>query len=59
MGAGESIVDAYDLPVDVAGTYTLAVGMYDPATLVRVPIIDASGKRLPEDRIHLTQVIIP
>jgi uncharacterized membrane protein len=56
---GESIIDAYDLSVDAPGKSTLIVGMYDPATLARVPAFDANGNRLPEDRIVLTQITIP
>ena len=54
------IVDAYDLQVDAApGTYALLVGMYDPATLARVPALDANGVRLTNDRVLLRQVTIP
>lgn len=56
---GESIVDAYDLSIDAPGKYTLIVGMYDPATLARVSAFDANGKRLPDDRVILTQITIP
>lgn len=56
---GESIVDAYDLSVDTSGKYTLIVGMYDPATLARVPAFDANSNRLPEDGVALTQIIVP
>jgi hypothetical protein len=56
---GESIVDAYDLRIDAPGNYSLSVGMYDPATLVRVPAFDANGTRLPNDRVMLTHVTIP
>ncbi len=57
---GDLIVDAYDLQVDAApGTYSLVVGMYDPATLERAPAFDTNGARLPNDRVMLTQVMIP
>jgi len=57
---GELIVDAYDLRVDAApGAYSLVLGMYDPATLVRAPAFDANGARLPNDRIPLTQLTLP
>jgi 4-amino-4-deoxy-L-arabinose transferase-like glycosyltransferase len=56
----ELIVDAYDLQVDAApGTYALIVGLYDPATLARVPALNVKGVRLPNDRVWLTQVTIP
>jgi hypothetical protein len=57
---GELIVDAYDLPAETEpGTFSLFVGMYDPATLARVPAYDANGIPLPNDRVLLTQVTIP
>jgi hypothetical protein len=55
---GELIVDGYDLIDAAPGTYALLVGMYDPATLVRVPALDAKGAPLPNDRVLLTQVTI-
>ncbi len=56
---GERIVDAHEISVATPGVYTLVVGMYDPATRARVPVLDASGKRLADDRVVLTQVTIP
>ena len=55
---GEQIVDVHDILVDAPGTYTLFVGMYDPNTLIRVPAFDATGSRLPNDQVVLTQVSI-
>lgn len=56
---GELIVDAHDLDVDApSGTYALMAGMYDLATLVRLPALDADGVRLQDDRVLLTQVTI-
>lgn len=57
--SGESIIDAYDLTVDAPGKYTLIVGMYDPATLARVPAFDANGKRSTDDSVTLTQITVP
>ncbi|MBI5304961.1 MAG: hypothetical protein HY868_22710 [Chloroflexi bacterium] len=55
---GELIVDAYDLQVDAMGTFTILVGMYDSATLARVPVFDANNVRQPNDRVTLTQITI-
>jgi hypothetical protein len=57
--AGELIVDGYALSLDAPGTFSIFVGMYDPATLARVPVFDAVGARLPNDRVMLTQITIP
>ena len=43
---GEIVVDRYAIPVDAdapAGHYTIEVGMYDPATIQRLPVLDPSG----------------
>jgi mannosyltransferase len=54
---GELIVDAYDLTVnEPPGKYALTVGMYDAATLVRVPVFDSNGTRLNDDQVVLTQI---
>ncbi len=36
-----------------AGPYRLAVGMYDLATLERLPVVDSAGRPVPEDSIIL------
>lgn len=38
------------------GTARLLVGLYDPATLVRLPAYDDQGQRLADDAIPLTEV---
>jgi hypothetical protein len=56
---GELIEDRYGLliPANVPpGEYTIQVGMYDPATLARLPVIDADGKRIEENRVILGSV---
>ena len=56
---GESIVDVYDVIIDAPpANYSIVVGMYDPNTLVRLPAIDSSNKRLLDDQISLTQITI-
>lgn len=57
--AGEVIEDGHLLQLgdDLApGEYELSVGMYDPETMQRVPAYDASGERLPEDRVIVGMV---
>ena len=56
---GAIVEDPYEiaLPPDAPfGDYRLSVGMYDPATLERLPAFAADGGRLPEDRVTLTTV---
>ena len=59
--AGEVIVDEHDLPIQAqapAGRYTIFVGMYDPATMRRLPLTDEASHRLPDDRLPLATVTI-
>ena len=54
--AGETILDDYRIEVPAGaptGEYVLAFGMYDPQTMMRVPVIDAAGQELPEARIAI------
>jgi len=39
------------------GRYRLAVGIYDPATVDRLPAIDAEGLPIRDNRIVLTEEI--
>ena len=58
--AGEIIVDVYHIPVDKdapAGDYRIEVGMYDSATIIRLPVFSAGGSRLPDDRVLLETTI--
>jgi len=53
------IEDPYEIRVPsgtMFGDYTLNVGMYDPATVVRLAAFGPDGGRLPEDRVVLTTV---
>ena len=51
---GDLIVDTHELKAEVApGTYSLVVGMYDPRTLVRVPVADS-----PNNQVLLTLVTV-
>ncbi len=52
---GDVIADTHVLPITASlpETAQLRVGMYDPATLTRLPITDAHSARLPDDLITL------
>ena len=53
------IEDPYEIRVPsgtIFGDYTLNVGMYDPATVVRLAAFGPDGGRLPEDRVVLAMV---
>lgn len=52
---GEIVPDEYVLPVTdlPPGNYRLAVGLYRLATRERLPMTDAGGRRLPDDRLLL------
>jgi len=53
---GELLRDEHVLIVDAqapAGDYRLAIGLYDPATLQRLPVFDAQGRSL-GDAVFLT-----
>jgi len=58
--AGEYITDSYRMPLPLdapMGTYRIEAGLYNPATLQRLPVFDAQGNRLPEDRVLLDQEV--
>ncbi|HSQ39525.1 MAG TPA: hypothetical protein VLM78_05145, partial [Anaerolineales bacterium] len=50
---GDVIADVHILPIPASlpKETSLRVGMYDPITLIRLPITDADGARLPDDII--------
>jgi hypothetical protein len=57
---GQIVIDPYLIPVAgfaSAGSYQLEVGMYDPQGVVRLPIVDGAGVRLPDDRVLLQPAI--
>ena len=58
---GDVVVDPRQLALDglAPGGYTLAVGMYHPDTLARLPVSDARGGPVPGDAIPLAQVSWP
>ncbi len=54
--SGEILVDTITLaaPPDLAaGRYPLATGWYDPATLQRLPAVDATGRPAPDNLLRL------
>jgi DNA topoisomerase IB len=56
---GEVVIDEYEITVDAgapAGEYQIEVGMYDLATMLRLPANDEQGNPLPDDRILLSKV---
>jgi hypothetical protein len=58
---GEVVADDYSfvIPADApAGSYPLEVGMYRLETLTRLPVVDAGGLRLPDDRILLAEITV-
>jgi hypothetical protein len=51
---GEVVTDVHSVPVAPdapEGEYWLAVGMYDPATVVRLPLVDGA------DHVRLEQTV--
>jgi hypothetical protein len=59
--AGKIVVDPRPLPASdlPPGRYRLAVGMYDPATLVRLPVTDGQGQPIAGDAIPLMRLNWP
>ncbi len=58
--AGEVIVDHYSIPLAPTaptGRYLLEVGMYDPATGARLPVLDGEGRTVAE-QVNLTYVMV-
>jgi hypothetical protein len=56
---GTLVEDPYEIgvpPDTPPGEYVLSAGMYDPATLERLPALGAHGERFPSDRLALTTV---
>jgi 4-amino-4-deoxy-L-arabinose transferase-like glycosyltransferase len=53
---GQVVADGYAIPVYESaqpGRLDIEVGMYEPKTITRLPITDATGYSLPEDRVLL------
>jgi hypothetical protein len=58
---GEIVFDERPIPTQdlPAGTYHLRLGMYLLETGVRLPALDASGERLPDDVVELRELELP
>jgi len=57
---GEIIIDKYEIPLPPdapAGSYQIEIGLYDAATIVRLPAYDAGGSPLTDDRLLLPHAI--
>jgi hypothetical protein len=53
---GEVVVDSYEVPValeEAVGSCTVEVGMYDPNTGRRLPVVDGAGVPQEDDRVLL------
>ena len=59
-GAGEEVTDSFSIPLGgvPGGTYQIAVGVYDPATMERLPVVNDAGQSEAEDRLVLTREAI-
>jgi hypothetical protein len=59
-GPGEQIED--EIPIDIRGVapgrYGVAVGVYDPQTMERLPVVDADGQACPDGRLILPEEIV-
>ena len=57
----EIVAEPRSLALDelAPGEYTLAVGLYHPATLVRLPVTDAGGRAVAGDAVRLTRLTWP
>ncbi|MGA9350829.1 MAG: hypothetical protein WBW48_18770 [Anaerolineae bacterium] len=58
---GEIVRDNYGLliaPETPPGEYLLEVGMYYLPTLERLPVLDASGSAVPDDRVVLGRIVV-
>ena len=53
--SGEIVDDVIPISLEEtpAGTYGVAVGVYDPVTMERLPVTDESGQLLPDGRLVL------
>jgi hypothetical protein len=56
---GEVITEiiTLDLRNVPSGAYRIAIGWYDPTTVIRLPAIDAAGATLPDGRVILPETI--
>ena len=58
--SGEVIADRYAIPLDAGappGVYSIEIGLYDPATLERLPVLDGRGQAV-ADHLVLTYITV-
>ena len=57
--AGETVQDPISISMDDAspGTYGIAIGVYEPLTGERLPLVDSYGQLIPDGRLVLEEVI--
>jgi hypothetical protein len=57
--AGETVQDPISISMDGVspGTYGIAVGVYEPLTGDRLPLVDSNGQLIPDERVVLEEVI--
>jgi hypothetical protein len=59
-GPGEQIED--EIPIDIQGVapgqYGVAVGVYDPQTMERLPVVDGEGQACPDGRLILPEELV-
>ena len=55
-GPGEVVTDVIPISLEGvrAGTYGVAVGVYDPATMERLPVVDGAGQLQPDGQLVLS-----
>jgi hypothetical protein len=57
---GQIVVDEYEVTLSEEappGVYRVEVGMYNARDMVRLPVSDAEGNRMPEDRVLLGEEV--
>jgi 4-amino-4-deoxy-L-arabinose transferase-like glycosyltransferase len=57
---GEEVVDQYEIPVNPAaplGEYQVLVGLYDPGTGIRLPVLDSDGQ-VAGDSVTLSRAVV-
>jgi len=58
---GQIVVDEYAIPISgeaQPGPHRIEVGMYNVQDMVRLPVLDSEGNRLPDDRVLLEAEVI-
>jgi 4-amino-4-deoxy-L-arabinose transferase-like glycosyltransferase len=57
---GEEVVDQYEIPVNPAappGEYRVLVGLYDPSTGIRLPVLASDGQAM-ENSVTLSRAVV-